>query len=446
VPRVISPPQKAVTLQFTPLPCRALNSAGGGLNFSRYGCESVPLSSILLVSVFNVSSGIKPKTRLMFFIRTQKKPLTVDADAVGFTGILNREVSDTYAALRQLVAELVKTNPSLIVDSGTSSFLQGSGPEMVKRDDTFWASALGAALDEEGLFVLAATNLRKPPKTVAAIEAESGKAHGQKETPLLSDEEYIDLFVGPNADKYLANFRKFGISGPSSFVPTWHWPAFFAPFFWLLYRRLYLHAIGVLVLSFIPGINILTCVAIGLTAYYLYFRHAQGSVSVIKRVTSPTEIGYAMTREGGVKPAAVYAGIGGVLCISLIISVSLVVSALRKKQEQATERMNTPMIMPMMPGPNLPPGLPQNPEQAMQMAYDNMARAELKNACTATLVYLNEENDGQVTLEKLERFGYRRRIEVQISIIDPSPQNLRMSARHSQGSRMIYADRDCRIN
>ncbi|MBI5073926.1 MAG: DUF2628 domain-containing protein [Nitrospirae bacterium] len=443
-PMVITPQQKAVSLQYTPLPCRALSRAEGGLNFNRYSCESVPSSAILLISVYNVPAGIRPKTRVMVFIRTQKKPLTVDADAIDFSGILGTQESDLYASLRQLIAELVKTNPSLIVDSGTSGFLQGSGPEMVKRDDTFWASALGAALDDKGLFVVAAVNLKKPAKTVAAIEA--GTAQDQKETPLLSDEEYIDLFVGPHADKYMDNFRKFGIKGPSSFVTTWHWPAFFLPFFWLLYRKLYLHAIGVLVLSFIPGINILTCVAMGLSAYYIYFRHAQSSVDAIKRAKTSSEIEDAITSEGGVKPAAVYVGIGSILCISIIISVSLVLSAIRKKQEQAAERMNVPMVMPFMPGQNLPPGFPQSPEQAMQMSYDSMAMAELKNACTAALVYLNEENDGQVTLEKLERFGYRRRPEVQISIINSLPDTLRMSARHNQGSRMIYADRDCRID
>lgn len=445
-PVVIAPQQKAVSLQYTPLPCRALSSAEGGLNFNRYGCENVPSSGILLISVYNVPSGVRPKTRIMVFVRTQKKPLTVDADAIDFRGILGNEEIDVYAALRQLILELVKTNPALIVDSSTSNFLQGCGPEMVKRDDTFWASALGAALDDKGLFAVAAANLKKPAKTVAALEAEAGTAQGQKETPLLSDEEYIDLFVGPHADKYMTNFRKFGIKGPSSFVASWHWPAFFIPFFWLLYRKLYLHAIGVLVLSFIPGINILTCIAAGLSAYYIYFRHARSSVDAIKRAKSSAEIEYAITDEGGVKPAAVYVGIGAVLCISMIISVSLLLSAVRKKQEQAAERMNMPMVVPLLPGQPAPPGFPQSPEQAMQMAYDNMAMAELKNACTAALVYLNEENDGQVTLEKLERFGYRQHPEVQISIINSLPDTLRMSARHNQGSKMVYADRDCRIN
>ncbi len=445
-PVVITAQQKAVSLQYAPLPCRALSSAEGGLNFNRYGNESVFFSDILLISVYNIPSGIKPKIRVMVFIRTQKKPLAVDADAIDFKGILGRQESDLYEALRQLIAELVKACPSLIVDYNTSVFLQGSGPEMVRRDETFWASALGAALDDKGLFVIAAANLKKPPKTVAAIEAESGTAQDQKEAPLLSNEEYVDLFVGPHADKYMDSFSKFGINGPTSFVPTWHWPAFFVPFFWLLYRKLYLHAIGILVLSFIPGINILTCFAMGLTAYFIYFRHAQSSIDAIKRAKTSSEIGYAITSEGGVKPAAVYVGIGAIFCISIIISISLVVSAVRKKQEQAAEQMNMPMVMPLLPGQNLPPGFPQSPEQAMQMSYDNMAMAELKNACTAALVYLNEENDGQVTMEKLERFGYRRRPEVQISIINSLPDTLRMSARHNLGSKMIYADRDCRIN
>lgn len=444
-PRVISPPQKAVSLQFAPLPCRALSSVQGGLNFNRYGNENVPFANILLVSVYNLPAGIKPKIRIMVFIRTQKKPLTLDAESIDFAGILGREETDTYAALRQLIADLSNTNHSLIIDSSTSAFLQGSGPETIKRDEAFWASAIGAALDEEGVFVLSTANLKKPAKTVAAIEAEAAVSQDLKDMPLLGDEAYINLFVGPNADKYMSNFRKFGIKGPSSFAPTWHWPAFFVPFFWLLYRKLYLHALGVLVLSFIPGINLLTCVAMGLAAYYIYFKHARDSVIAIKHAATPASISNAISEEGGVKPPAVYVGIGGILCISIVISVSLVVSALRKKQELATEQMKAPVIMPLMPGQNLPPGFPQSPEQAIQMSYDNMAMAELKHACTAAMIYLNEERDGQVTIEKLERFGFRRRPEVQITILNSLPETLRMSARHSQGSKTIYADRDCRL-
>lgn len=32
--------------------------------------------------------------------------------------------------------------------------------------------------------------------------------------------------------------------------PSWNWPAFFSPFLWLVYRRMYLIALGILILSF----------------------------------------------------------------------------------------------------------------------------------------------------------------------------------------------------
>jgi len=52
-------------------------------------------------------------------------------------------------------------------------------------------------------------------------------------------EEFI-VFTGENAHKYLPKFEKFNIGGVDNFSITWHWPAFFVGFWWMLYRKLYL--------------------------------------------------------------------------------------------------------------------------------------------------------------------------------------------------------------
>lgn len=62
---------------------------------------------------------------------------------------------------------------------------------------------------------------------------------GSAVTSLITDEDYI-AFIGKNANKYLTNFKEFSAEGFDEFSATWHWPAFFMPSFWMLYRKLYL--------------------------------------------------------------------------------------------------------------------------------------------------------------------------------------------------------------
>jgi len=46
------------------------------------------------------------------------------------------------------------------------------------------------------------------------------------------------IAVGPSADYYVPRFLQYERTGRS--VPGWHWPAFFVPVFWALYRKLWL--------------------------------------------------------------------------------------------------------------------------------------------------------------------------------------------------------------
>ena len=43
--------------------------------------------------------------------------------------------------------------------------------------------------------------------------------------------------VGPNADFYIPKFLRF--DQPGAARTSWNWPAFFASFYWFLYRRMY---------------------------------------------------------------------------------------------------------------------------------------------------------------------------------------------------------------
>lgn len=67
----------------------------------------------------------------------------------------------------------------------------------------------------------------------------------------MREDEYA-AFIGAHADKYLTTFQQFSRDGNDHFSVVWHWPAFFCPFVWMVYRRLYLWAL----LAFLVGVMI----------------------------------------------------------------------------------------------------------------------------------------------------------------------------------------------
>lgn len=71
----------------------------------------------------------------------------------------------------------------------------------------------------------------------------------------LTNEELYKAYIGiSNQDYYLNHFKRFDANGKAS--ATWHWPAFFVTFYWLLYRKMWLQALGYFVLPYIVMIVI----------------------------------------------------------------------------------------------------------------------------------------------------------------------------------------------
>ena len=120
-----------------------------------------------------------------------------------------------------------------------------------------------------------------------------------KDTPEVTEKDFID-FIGPNVDKYIENFRKFNVAGVEQFSLTWHWPAFFVSFFWMLYRKLYLWALLTFFLSYIPGVSFILMIAYGLTGNYLYFKHAKKKIIELKTQQSPSYLSENLRQIGGV--------------------------------------------------------------------------------------------------------------------------------------------------
>ena len=122
----------------------------------------------------------------------------------------------------------------------------------------------------------------------------------------------LALFVAENFDDYLPKFDKFQQGGESHFVFTWHWPAFFVPFFWAIYRKLWGWSAIIFISSiFWPLTNILW----GATANYLYFRHSERKIKNVRKKFAPDEIDEQLSEAGGTSSTALAAAILAMLLL-----------------------------------------------------------------------------------------------------------------------------------
>ena len=179
------------------------------------------------------------------------------------------------------------------------------------------------------------------------------------------DDIYAALldFIAVNRAYYARQFSKFGVSRPPTFVPTWNWPAFFAFYFWALYRRMWIWA----AVNLIGGIAIVLLLGFGwaylawqfawpVCANYLYYRHARAQIAAGNRM------------RGGVSVVGVYAGV--MLMVVASAPLNNIIGA-RVLQQYAAQI-----------GEFLPP--PHTRQRGDGAAIDDLAALEPAAAKTAT--------------------------------------------------------------
>jgi Tfp pilus assembly major pilin PilA len=160
-------------------------------------------------------------------------------------------------------------------------------------------------------------------------------------------------FVGKNSEKYLPKFAKFNAGGIDSFKTTWHWPAFFLSFWWLLYRKLYGWAAIAFFLPFIvvfslsltgmavagsnaafyPLVSLVVWAALlsirfgwAIFANRLYYNHTKKKLHEIKQLHPAPETQKAViTVSGGTGNVAVVLGavIGSVAVIGILAAIAI---------------------------------------------------------------------------------------------------------------------------
>lgn len=118
-------------------------------------------------------------------------------------------------------------------------------------------------------------------------------------------------FVQKNYTQYYARrFDSIESSANQTFKASWHWPAFFAFFFWACYRKMWLPALGYLIIVVLVNYflmsdlaYIMVKAAAGMSANYLYYRHAKKHIAKYQGNTVYLE------RVGGVSTLSLVASV-----------------------------------------------------------------------------------------------------------------------------------------
>ncbi|MEN8108921.1 MAG: DUF2628 domain-containing protein [Pseudomonadota bacterium] len=162
------------------------------------------------------------------------------------------------------------------------------------------------------------------------------------------DEDMLD-YVRENGYYYDGKFDAFRDAG-DKFKPGWHWPGFFFPFHWALYRKLWLWAAALFVIPVIlaPALPFFSLIFINalfaMSANFIYYKHVRNEVTRLrKRRKATTEI---LAKTGGTSWPAVVAGLILPLVFSGALMSWMMPNGIEKFQEmQSSYDAQDPKLM-----------------------------------------------------------------------------------------------------
>ena len=182
-------------------------------------------------------------------------------------------------------------------------------------------------------------------------------------------EERLTAAIGPNADRYLAKWRK--MEADRSWL-SWNWPAFLASIFWFAYRRMWLPLTAGIILfllaSFVAGRGpayvgpawlflLVLAVVAGAIGNALYRRQVTKLVARADGLDQPVALAQ-IRAQGGVS----IPGLASALTVFLVLVVAAGVAQLNQPRQ--------PGPGPVPPEPTPGPGpAPAPPAIAVDAAY-----------------------------------------------------------------------------
>ena len=151
--RSIDPDMGSTVIEHTAKASSEITPSVAGLDFHKPASRNIPLSSVILLAVYELPSPLGGDIKLMAFVSSSKRPFVLSATSIKYWQFKGISSQSTGVSLRQFIAHVYAHNPSLILDAPTVKFLEGGLPRTLEVDESILASALGRALTAEGLFV-----------------------------------------------------------------------------------------------------------------------------------------------------------------------------------------------------------------------------------------------------------------------------------------------------
>jgi Tfp pilus assembly protein PilE len=151
------------------------------------------------------------------------------------------------------------------------------------------------------------------------------------------------IFIGKNAKKYSDKFEKLKADDNISFKMTWHWPSFFFPWVWMLYRKMYLWALLTFFIDSILILNIIARFAIASTANYFYLQHVDKKIRLLKTQypnMSKTDFFDILKNRGGTNKNLVYVFVT-IFVVSVISAVAIPNFVAYSEKEERFTQQNT---------------------------------------------------------------------------------------------------------
>ena len=173
------------------------------------------------------------------------------------------------------------------------------------------------------------------------------------DAPVIGEVDFYKAAIGPNNTAYyLRRFAEFDRRGKAGI--SWHWPAFFVTFYWLLYRKMWLNAFLYWISPYVlmvPIFVVLTLLgdedagvavfAMGYMLYIaafmllpplfgdaLYYRHCKTKIAEAKQAgVSPERQLGELTGKGGTSNIALFVLLGFGLLMMLAVLAALAIPA-----------------------------------------------------------------------------------------------------------------------
>ncbi len=161
---------------------------------------------------------------------------------------------------------------------------------------------------------------------------------------LENQDEIYKSIIGPkNQTYYLTKFTHFDDKGGVS--ASWHWPAFFVTFFWLLYRKMWANAFLYMFFSYILSkiVDVVTAdnptaIVIGNAIYFLalflfpamyasaaYYNHCKEKIKELSVSEQGSEnLLKVISEKGGISKAALIFAIIYIICmIGIVVAIAI---------------------------------------------------------------------------------------------------------------------------